>query len=86
MEVLPVLQSISAVLPLAGVGTSQPFSLFPIIQGFRKAAPGLPGWAAPWPPPEEWVKGLNAHLGLSGKCVAAFPCLTVQRIGKTLAG
>jgi hypothetical protein len=34
--------------------------------------------------PEVWVRGLDTHLGLSGKGMGALPCLTVQSIGGTL--
>jgi hypothetical protein len=69
------------------LGTSLPSSLSPISPGgFSKVAPGLPGRAAPWPLPKECVRGLNAHPGLSGKCMAAPPCPTDQRIGKILVG
>ena len=87
LEGLSVLQSRSAALTLAGVGNLS--SLIPLSYnpgGFSKVALGFPGRAAPWPPPEEWVRGLNAHPELSGRCMAALPCLTDQRIGGTLAG
>ena len=31
----------------------------------------------PAPSPVEWVRGLDAHPGLSGKHLAALPCLPV---------
>jgi hypothetical protein len=87
LEGLSVLQSRSAALTLAGVGNLSSLILLSYNPGgFSKVAPGFPGRAAPWPPPEEWVRGLNVHPGLSGKCMAALPCLTDQSIGKTLVG
>jgi hypothetical protein len=68
------------------VGTSLPLSLFPITLGLQEVALGLPFWAAFCPPPEEWVRDLDAHPGLSGKHLAALPGPPVQSIGGTLAG
>ena len=71
--------------PPSVFGTSFLISLFYNPSGFSKVALVLPGRAAPLPPPEEWVRGLDAHLGLSGKHLAALLCLPAQSIGGTLA-
>jgi hypothetical protein len=73
-----VLQSRSAALTLACVGTSLPYALSPITLGLQGVFPGplLVLGAAPCPPPIEWVRGSDARLGLSGKYLAALPAST----------
>jgi hypothetical protein len=70
-----VLQSRSTVLTLTSVGTSHPSFLSPITPGLYESSPGAPRLGCPLFRPEEWVKGLDAHLGLRGECMAALPHL-----------
>jgi hypothetical protein len=77
------------VLTLAGVGTFLPSSLSPKSRGYRVWPPRAPRLGCPLftaPSPVEWVRGLDAHPGLSGKCLAALPHPLVQSIGGTLVG
>ena len=76
-----------AVQTLTCVGTSLPSALSPITPGYRvyPGAPlGLGG--CPLSTPIEWVRGLDAHPGLSGKHLEALPHVSVQSIGGTLSG
>ena len=75
MEGLPVLQSRSTALTLTGVGNLS--SLIPLSHNPRalESSPGAPRLGCPLFRPEEWVKGLDAHLGLRGECMAALPHL-----------
>ena len=77
---------IKATLTLNRLGTSLSSSLSPITPGLLRVAPGLPRWAAHWPPNKELVSCLDDHLGLSGKRLAALPCPPDQSIDGTLVG
>jgi hypothetical protein len=88
MEGFPVIQPKSAALTLASMGTSLPYAISPITPGLQGITPGplLVSGDAPCPPPIRWVRGLDAHLGLSGKHLAALLRPPIQSIGGTLAG
>ena len=67
----------------------EPLSLSPLSHNPRATGchSGTPCWGLSLVhPPFSGVSGLDAHLGLSGKCLATLPCLPAQSIGGTLAG
>jgi hypothetical protein len=86
------LDSRSTMLTLACVGTSplSPLSHNPGATGChpRACSGAVPCPLSPTPPPPQasGVSGLDAHLGPSGKHLAALPHLPAQSIGGTLAG
>ena len=63
-----------------------PLPTLPQPQGYRMGVLGPPRLGCPLFTPINWVRGLDAHPGLSGKHLAALPCLPVQSIGRTLVG
>jgi hypothetical protein len=68
---------------LVSVGNLFPYPSFPLPQGYRVWPCGPQVGGCPLSNPIEWVRDLDAHPGLSGKCPAVLPRLTDQRIGNS---